>query len=115
MRLSPVERPRGPFLLLAYRMIRRRFGNVPAARRAIRGADKIARFFLGVQRRFPPVAPEVRLKSLNGRPGVVVLSGGRPDTAFTFEWSGERVSAIYAVRNPEKLRHLSRAQGPPAS
>src|SRR5690606_5181500 len=82
-------------------------GKAAAALRPIFGADKIARFFLGVQRRFPPVSPEVHVLSLNGRPGVVIFSEGRPHSAFTFEWSGERISAIYAIRNPEKLGHLA--------
>jgi hypothetical protein len=68
---------------------------------------KIARFLLGVQRRFPPAAPEVRFISFNGRQGVVVLSEAAPRSAFTFEWSGDRVWAIYAMRNPEKLRRLA--------
>ncbi len=84
-------------------------GKAPAAQRPIYGADKIARFFLGIQRRFPPESPEIRFTSLNGRPGVVVFSAGQPHSAFTFEWSGDRIVAIYAMRNPEKLAHLARA------
>lgn len=87
-------------------------GKVAAAQRAIRGADKVARFFLGVQRRFPPVAAEARFVSLNGRPGIVVFSEGRPHTALTFEWEAGRAVAIYAVRNPEKLQHLAGIAGP---
>jgi RNA polymerase sigma-70 factor (ECF subfamily) len=82
-------------------------GKAPAAQRPIHGADKIARFFLGVQRRFPLRAPEIRVTSLNGRPGVVIFSDGRPHSAFTFEWSGDRIAGIYAMRNPEKLAHLT--------
>ena len=54
-------------------------GKAPAAQRPIYGADKIARFLLGVTRRFPPASPEVRFVSLNGRPGVVVYSGAESD------------------------------------
>jgi RNA polymerase sigma-70 factor (ECF subfamily) len=86
-------------------------GKAPAAQRPIFGGDKVARFFLGVQRRFPPASPEVRLTSLNGRPGVIVFSEGHPHTAFTFEWSGDRIAAIYAMRNPEKLAHLTASPG----
>lgn len=86
-------------------------GKAPAAQRPIHGADKIARFLLGVTRRFPPASPEVRFMSLNGRPGVVVLSEGRPNSAFTFEWGDGRITRIYVVRNPEKLRHLGPGAG----
>jgi len=82
-------------------------GKVPAAQRPILGADKIARFLMGVTRRFPLPSPEVHVLSLNGRPGVVVMSEGHPSSAFTFDWSDHRISRIYVVRNPEKLRHLS--------
>lgn len=86
-------------------------GKAPAAQRPIFGSDRIARFFLGVQRRFPPASPEIRLTSLNGRPGVIVFSEGRPHSAFTFDWSGDRIAEIYAMRNPEKLAHLAALPG----
>jgi len=82
-------------------------GKAPAAQRTILGADKVARFFLGVQRRFPPADPSVRMVSLNGRPGVIVFSGDRPDSAFSFDCDSRGITRIYVVRNPDKLQHLA--------
>lgn len=82
-------------------------GKVAAAKRTIRTADKVARFLLGVQKRFRPDDFTIRLATINGRPGIVTLSGTSPESAITFETTGGKVCAIYAVRNPEKLRALN--------
>ncbi len=82
-------------------------GKAPAAQRTIFGADKIARFFLGVQKRFPPVDPSVRMVSLNGKPGAIIYSGQEPNSAFSFDCVDGKIVHIYVVRNPEKLQHLT--------
>lgn len=82
-------------------------GKAPAAQRTILGADKVARFFIGVQRRFPPADPSMRVVSLNGRPGAIMYSGNVPHSAFSFDCEAGKIAHIYVVRNPEKLRHLS--------
>lgn len=82
-------------------------GKAPAAQRTITGADKIARFFLGVQRRFPPADPSVRMVSLNGKPGAIMYSGQEPHSAFSFDCVDGKIAHIYVVRNPEKLKHLT--------
>ena len=82
-------------------------GKAAAAQRTILGADKIARFFLGIQKRFPPADPSIRLVSLNGQPGAILFSGGLPYSAFSFECGAQGIARIYIVRNPDKLRHLA--------
>lgn len=82
-------------------------GKAPAAQRTITGADMVARFFIGVQRRFPPEDPSVRMVSLNGRPGAIVYSGSVAQSAFSFDCAGGKITRIYVVRNPDKLRHLT--------
>lgn len=84
-------------------------GKAAAAQRTIHGADKIARFFLGIQKRFPPVDPMVRMVSLNGRPGAIVFSGEQPHSAFSFDCDARGITSIYVVRNPDKLQHLAAA------
>ncbi len=84
-------------------------GKAAAAQRTIVGADKIARFFLGIQKRFPPADPSVRMVSLNGRPGAIVFSGDKPDSAFSFEVGPRGIARIFVVRNPDKLKHLAAA------
>ena len=53
-------------------------GKVAAALAPIRGADKIARFFLGILKKAPP-GLEVRRVRVNGQPGLMAL-GRRPDS-----------------------------------
>ncbi|MBI3885853.1 MAG: RNA polymerase sigma-70 factor [Opitutae bacterium] len=81
-------------------------GRVAAAGRPIRSADHISRFFVGIRRRVP-VAAEVRLARINGRAGALVLAAGRVTDALSFDLRGQRIHAIFLVRNPEKLRHLA--------
>lgn len=82
-------------------------GRVPAALNPVRGADHVSRLIAGLSRKLS-ASPEaaVRLLEINGRPGCVFFLNHAPDTAVTLETDGERITAIYAVRNPEKLARL---------
>jgi len=83
-------------------------GKVKAAGRAIRGADHVSRFLLGIWPRFMAgVKPD--LVNINGSPGFVVRSGGQVHYALSFEIVADRIQAIYIVCNPDKLRHLAPA------
>jgi len=81
-------------------------GQVVAVGRPIESPDHISRFFVGIQR-FRHVDTRLHFVTINGRPGVLMVSGGKIFNAISFELAGERVRNIYIVRNPEKLRHLS--------
>ena len=81
-------------------------GKVAAARRTIFGASKVARFIVGVTQRFGPENATTRVMNINGAPGVVVYSNGRPDTALVLEVADGSLCRIYAIRNPEKLESL---------
>jgi RNA polymerase sigma-70 factor (ECF subfamily) len=48
---------------------------------------------------------QLRRASINGMPGFVVRSDDGVQTT-AFEVEGERVVALYTVRNPDKLRHV---------
>src|SRR5688572_23468435 len=80
-------------------------GVVLAAGRPIHSADHISRFFVGIRQR---AAEDLafHFTSINGRAGALVMTGGRIDRAVSFEIDGDRITNIYLVRNPEKLRHL---------
>jgi RNA polymerase sigma factor (sigma-70 family) len=43
--------------------------------------------------------------TVNGLPGLVARQDGTIATVFAFEITGDRIRHIWAVRNPEKLRH----------
>lgn len=71
------------------------------------GKDKILWFIAGVARKRTPIQPEqIERAELNGLPGFVLRTEDGVET-IALEISGERVVAIYGVRNPDKLRHLA--------
>lgn len=81
-------------------------GKAAANKRTIVGADKIGRFMVGVQTRFTPENLQVRLATVNGRLGVILYEADRPYAAFSLETKDGRITAIYSMRNPDKLAHL---------
>jgi RNA polymerase sigma-70 factor (ECF subfamily) len=43
-------------------------------------------------------------RPVNGEPGLVAELDGAVSTVFAFGFAGDRITHIWAVRNPEKLR-----------
>ncbi len=82
-------------------------GKIRAALRPLQGADKVARWILGVQA-IPLPDPRVHPVLVNGDPGLLVTSAGVPDNVIVFDLSADgRIDQIRLIRNPDKLRHLS--------
>lgn len=79
------------------------------ARRPIVGADNVARFALRLAEMAPTETSRRRMW-INGGPGLMIEVDGRPYAALSFELAGDRIAAIRAVVNPEKLGHLSGAE-----
>jgi RNA polymerase sigma-70 factor (TIGR02957 family) len=77
-------------------------GKKKAALRPILGRDKVMRFLAGTAD--STAVAEVR--TINCGPALCVIIGGEIDTIATFLVEGGQVTGLYAVRNPEKLRHL---------
>jgi RNA polymerase sigma-70 factor (ECF subfamily) len=80
-------------------------GKRHAALNPIYGRDRITRFFAGILRKRKWTG-DARAARINGLPGFVLSSDEGLET-LAIEIAGERIVAIYAVRNPDKLRHLS--------
>lgn len=81
-------------------------GKRQAALNPIYGRDKILRFFAGIASKNPPMA-RIELTTINGLPGFLFhVEGGAPET-MALEIDGDKIVAIYGVRNPDKLRHLA--------
>ena len=78
-------------------------GRVQAARRWLRGPDRVARFLLGVSRKFGRSYVR-RLTRLNGRPAVLVFADGVLASATTVDVDAGRIRAFHIIRNPDKLR-----------
>jgi RNA polymerase sigma-70 factor (ECF subfamily) len=86
-------------------------GRRRAALRVIVGRDRVARGIAGILRKFAEPVVETRPLRIGGLPGVLTrfADGGLQTTALGIV--GERICAIYVVRNPEKLRHLGDGAG----
>ena len=83
-------------------------GKRVSARNPIRGADKIARFFAGIARKNAALATiGARPAIVNGMAGFVLHEADGSIDTMAFEHRDGRIVAIYLVRNPEKLRHVS--------
>jgi len=82
-------------------------GKALAALNVIHGADRIARFFVGIRDKQEPDLMLV-YRPVNGRPGVVGYVGARADFALALEpGASDRIGAVYIVRNPDKLARLA--------
>ena len=85
-------------------------GRVLAARNRIVGADRVARFLLGVQRKFGRETIH-QLAQLNGQPALLTVKCGKVISAIAFDIDGSHIRAVYSVRNPEKLRRVLEGVG----
>ena len=84
-------------------------GRKTAARNPIQGADKIARFFIGLAAKNAGHEIRVEPAMINGAIGALLYLDGELDHTISMAISGEKIAAIYIVRNPDKLRHLPAA------
>ncbi len=82
-------------------------GIAGAARRPIEGADKVARFLLGVAAKgFATPGLEGRLTEVNGTPGFAAWVDGVPFMALSPVVSEGRIVQVLVVVNPRKLNGL---------
>jgi RNA polymerase sigma-70 factor (TIGR02957 family) len=82
-------------------------GKKQAALRPIHGVDKVLRFLSAVMPDdgSASAAPAV----VNGSTGLRLLLGDELDTIATMRVDGGRVTALYLVRNPDKLERVEKA------
>lgn len=80
-------------------------GKVMAARNPILGADRVARFMIGVLRK--PGRELVLLDAaVNGQPGLALRVDGRLHGLMGLDIRDGRIAAVYHIVNPDKLGHL---------
>ena len=77
-------------------------GLVGTVLEPVLGGEEIAAYLIHIADK----APGLRLleRTVNGVPGLVAQHSGMTVTVAAFELDGDRVTRIWAVRNPEKLR-----------
>ena len=88
-------------------------GMRSVARRPVIGADQVARFLLGLPRLRPDAATRPVLT-----PGGLAFLSTTPEGAYAvieLEVRGGRVSQVWIMRNPKKLRLWSPDAGPTAA
>lgn len=84
-------------------------GRVVAAGIPVHGRDRVARVLHGLARKYPqPAGVRFTPATVNGLPGFIVHHpDGTPLQTVALEVDdGGRITGIYVVRNPDKLRHL---------
>ncbi|MFF7214553.1 RNA polymerase sigma factor SigJ [Streptomyces sp. NPDC008238] len=77
-------------------------GLAGAVLRPVEGGERIARYLVHMAGRTPGLT--LLERTVNGRPGLVARHAGVTVTVAAFDLAGGRVSRIWAVRNPDKLR-----------
>ena len=77
-----------------------------AARRPVRGPDKVARLFVNLARREWLPIDELHWVEVNGQPGAYVVRDGEPYLLTVLNWRDRQVAEAIAIVNPDKLRHF---------
>jgi RNA polymerase sigma-70 factor (ECF subfamily) len=81
-------------------------GRKSAALNPIRGADKVARFFIALAGKNSNRDIRIEPTTINGTVGALLYMDGEIDFSLSMAIDGDRIAAIYIVRNPDKLRHV---------
>ncbi len=81
------------------------------ARRPVLGADRVARFLVGVRRKMP-VEQRIAPLTVNGGPGFAVVSGAATRFVCSFTLHSGRIARVDIVAAPDKLPPGPGAQRP---
>ncbi|MEV6583279.1 RNA polymerase sigma factor SigJ [Streptomyces sp. NPDC051582] len=85
-------------------------GLAGAALRPVEGGERIARYLIHMAAGAPGLT--LLERTVNGRPGLVARQAGTTVTVAAFHLDADRVTHIWAVRNPEKLRAWNQEDTP---
>ncbi|GAB4586620.1 RNA polymerase sigma factor SigJ [Nocardia sp. IFM 10818] len=77
-------------------------GLVPAFRDPITGAENIAGAWMEIAAQRSGVA--LLERTVNGQPGLVAELAGEVVAVYAFDFADDRITRIWVIRNPEKLR-----------
>ena len=84
-------------------------GKVTAALRVLHGSPEVAGFLMNIARKSREGNWRFSPTRVNGGAGLLIGSECGLDTVLTIDLdAGGRVAAIYLVRNPDKLTHLTK-------
>jgi RNA polymerase sigma factor (sigma-70 family) len=77
-------------------------GKVSAALRPIEGGEQVARYLAGILSRTPGLT--IAEAVVNGQPGLIARQDGATVTVFAFDTTADKITRIWIIRNPDKLR-----------
>ncbi|WP_327365193.1 RNA polymerase sigma factor SigJ [Streptomyces sp. NBC_01217] len=77
-------------------------GLVGTVLRPVEGSERIAQYLIHIAGKAPGLT--LLERTVNGRPGLVAQHADVTVTVAAFSLTGGRITRIWAVRNPEKLR-----------
>ncbi|WP_338503955.1 sigma-70 family RNA polymerase sigma factor [Sphingomonas kaistensis] len=81
-------------------------GRVLAFRNVVRGMDRVLRLFQGLARKAAYRPQLLRTVMIDGLPGFVSVDRGAVLQTTALEVRDGKITALYIVRNPDKLRHV---------
>jgi len=86
-------------------------GRKPSARRLVEGDDHVSRFFAGIAGKAKRAGRRLtvwkRPLHINGLPGFVSVEADGTLQTTALEIVDGRITAVYIMRNPEKLKHIA--------
>lgn len=80
-------------------------GKVTAAKVPVFGAQQVAKLLLYLVTKYAGQFNH-RFVHVNGLPGILIQQENKQKYIYSFEFKNSRIQNIYAVANPDKLRHL---------
>ena len=81
-------------------------GKAAAARHVVEGADRAAHIVIAATKAGSAEGTVLHFGFVNGMPGIIVYAPDGSAQSVALEIDGDRIRAIYVVRNPDKLGHL---------
>jgi RNA polymerase sigma-70 factor (ECF subfamily) len=78
-------------------------GKTGAAPLPIAGGDRIAKLVIGLRDKFWAADRMMEIATVNGETGLCIRDGNRLTATLSIATDGERILAVYAVVNPDKL------------
>jgi RNA polymerase sigma-70 factor (ECF subfamily) len=85
-------------------------GKVSAARQPVFGRENVIRLVIGLLRK-APTDLRVEVAEVNGRLAILLFAGARLWYVCSFEIVNDRIQALQAVLNPDKLAYIRRQIG----
>ena len=78
-------------------------GKTAAAPRPVTGLDRLVRLVINLREKFWAPNRTIDMASINGETGLVIRDDGQLVATMSIATDGEKILAVYAVVNPDKL------------